>query len=243
MLANLPETFNRHVLPEPNSGCWLWTGYLHHPCGYGRYGKVMAHRASYEAVNGARSARGLVIHHRCGVRNCVNPDHLQAVPHETNIILGASYPDRFWCIDTKSVSPGGRHEGLQDRFLRFVERQEGCWVWKGAKGGGRDRPRYGVFGVGGKLKYAHRVSHQIFKGPIPHGKEIDHLCRNTFCVNPSHLEIVTAEENKLRAKVSSCKRGHPFDEANTWYEKNGCRHCRKCHADNERRKRAGKRIG
>jgi hypothetical protein len=68
------------VIPEPNSGCLLWTGrYGRH--GYGTYGggrigeRRQAHRVVWEDVNGP-IPDGLFVLHRCDVRGCVNPDHL-----------------------------------------------------------------------------------------------------------------------------------------------------------------------
>ncbi len=37
-------------------------------------------------------------------------------------------------------------------------------------------------------------------GPIPDGLDIDHLCLNTVCCNPTHLEPVTRDENSRRAQ-------------------------------------------
>ncbi|KAA0117929.1 HNH endonuclease [Methylobacterium sp. P1-11] len=60
------------------SGCWLWTGTLHHD-GYGqiRIGGVTerAHRLSYRLHCG-EIPDGLGVLHHCDTRCCVNPDHL-----------------------------------------------------------------------------------------------------------------------------------------------------------------------
>lgn len=95
-----------------------------------------------------------------------------------------------------------------------------------------------------KLRYAHRAEYEKHVGPIPEGLTIDHLCRNTKCVNVLHLEVVTLSENvrRISGDNSHCKRGHEFNAENTYYLKyqgNGRRSCKACHRDYERnRKRA-----
>jgi hypothetical protein len=74
-------------------------------------------------------------------------------------------------------------------------------------------------------------------GAIPDDLQIDHLCRVTQCVNPDHLEAVTARENgrrsdnisSLNARKTHCKRGHPFDGDNLRISSTtGERICREC---------------
>src|SRR3990167_6386730 len=76
--------------PEPNSGCWLWTG-ADDGNGYGTLtvGRVMrkAHLYSYEAFVGP-IPEGLQLDHLCRVRCCVNPDHLEPVTQRENILRG-----------------------------------------------------------------------------------------------------------------------------------------------------------
>ena len=110
--------------------------------------------------------------------------------------------------------------------------ESGCWLWMGPI----SSHGYGKIGK----SYAHRVSYERYRGPIPSELQIDHLCRVRCCVNPDHLEVVTANENKARgvspaavhARKTHCIKGHPFDEHNTWYRtmKNGkkSRQCRIC---------------
>lgn len=114
----------------------------------------------------------------------------------------------------------------------------GCWPWQRS----RDPSGYGRIQVGGRstnggrLLGAHRIAYKLVKGPIPEGLQIDHLCRNRRCINPDHLEAVTMRENTLRgfgvaachARQTHCKRGHPFDEANTDRGEAGRRRCRIC---------------
>lgn len=75
------------IMPEPNSGCWLWIG-AQITAGYGAFTKkrkvTYAHRAAYEAANGIGSAAGLVVRHRCDTPACVNPDHLEIGTYQDN---------------------------------------------------------------------------------------------------------------------------------------------------------------
>jgi hypothetical protein len=79
---------------------------------------------------------------------------------------------------------------------------------------------------------AHRVSYELFKGPIPDGLQIDHLCRTTACVNPAHLEAVTQLENARRAsaEITHCKNGHEYTLETTYRDRHGWRSCRVCSA-------------
>lgn len=75
----------------------------------------------------------------------------------------------------------------------YVVNDAGCWVWQKAKWDG-----YGSLWKDGRHVKAHREYYENAKGPIPPGLQIDHLCRNPSCVNPDHLEAVSAMENVRR---------------------------------------------
>lgn len=75
---------------------------------------------------------------------------------------------------------------VTERILSKVEKQSsGCWKWTASHNG-----RYARMTFGQHLEYAHRVSYTVFKGAIPDGYDIDHLCGNKLCVNPDHLDAV-----------------------------------------------------
>ena len=112
-----------------------------------------------------------------------------------------------------------------------------CWIWEGAD----NRVGYGTISFHGERWYTHRLAYATFRGPIPAGLVIDHLCRNTFCWRPTHLEAVTTKENILRgltAQKTHCNQGHEFTPANTLRTTAGHRRCRECRNANERRRRA-----
>jgi hypothetical protein len=126
---------------------------------------------------------------------------------------------------------------LVTRFNDKVEKTSSCWVWKNAK----DKDGYGIFWDQTKIIKAHRFSYQLFKDKIPQGLQINHLCKNTSCVNPNHLEVVSCRENlmkgdtiaKQNAEKTHCKRGHEFNNKNTRFFKNE-RYCLPCHQELQR---------
>lgn len=128
-----------------------------------------------------------------------------------------------------------KHDTIEDRFWSKVERSDDCWTWTGAKT--RRNNGYGRFRFNGDLYVAHRVAYELLRGPIADGLVIDHLCRNTLCVNPDHMEIVTQTENIRRGEAPSaingrkthCIRGHELTGDNVWiHQHTGYRLCKVC---------------
>ena len=127
-----------------------------------------------------------------------------------------------------------------ERFAAKVEcgpEIDSCWEWTGTHSG----MGYGRFLLDGKKYLAHRMSYILYRGKIPEGLVLDHLCRNPSCVNPDHLEAVTNKENINRginysSSLTHCIRGHEFNEENTYTidNKRVCKPCRRIR-DNRRR--------
>lgn len=105
------------------------------------------------------------------------------------------------------------------------EPNTGCWLWTKSV----DRDGYGKAWWNKRLYRVHRLAFEAWVGAIPGGVVVDHLCRQRSCLNPGHLELVTAIENTRRgvAARTSCRNGHAMDEANTYRWKNS-RVCRAC---------------
>ena len=83
---------------EKSESCWLWRGHLSTSSrsGSGGYGllcvsgkKVYAHRFSF-ILHGGHIPDGLQLDHKCRVRNCCNPDHLEPVTQRENLLRGES---------------------------------------------------------------------------------------------------------------------------------------------------------
>ena len=118
--------------------------------------------------------------------------------------------------------------GLGERLLSKSEVLEsGCREWNAR----RDRGGYGVVSVAGKNRGAHRVSYEIFIGPIPEGLTVDHLCFNPACIEPSHMRLLAGVENSrnnFNLRKTHCKHGHEFTATNTERGPRNGRQCRAC---------------
>lgn len=133
---------------------------------------------------------------------------------------------------------------LIQRLARIVvDPISGCWLWTGALDQG-----YAVLSIDGKKQYAHRVSYEMFVGPVPDGLELDHTCHSPLicaggecihrrCINPDHLEAVTTAVNTSRGCLdrrqhqlskTHCPAGHEYSGRNLKVKPNGWRRCREC---------------
>lgn len=123
---------------------------------------------------------------------------------------------KFWSMVDKSAGP------------------DGCWVWTGS----RSYKGYGVFNARVGTRNAHRIAWQLTHGPIASPDIfVCHACDNRPCVKPTHLWLGSCADNMRDASnkgrcegqaKTHCIRGHPYDEKNTRYAKNGTRRCHAC---------------
>lgn len=113
------------------------------------------------------------------------------------------------------------------RFWACVQKTETCWLWTGPI----SNRGYGHISVGRKTVLAHRFAYELLVGPIPEGLTLDHVhargCRSKACVNPGHLEPVTAQENQRRAYalITHCPQGHEYTSENMLRGRRECRQC------------------
>lgn len=96
-----------------------------------------------------------------------------------------------------------RLDVLRRLLLRTVESEQvpdgyetPCWLWQGTM----DKRGYGQIKINGVARWVHRVSHELFHGPVPEGKDVDHGCHCPACWNPEHLSNQSPSVNRRRRR-------------------------------------------
>src|SRR5438445_7928782 len=138
-----------------------------------------------------------------------------------------------------------KNRPLSDRFWSKVDKNGPiptlhpelgpCWIWQGFL-----RPDgYGTLTCTEvPTRRAHRIAWLLTYLNLPDEPlELDHLCCNRRCVNPSHLHSVSRRENLMRsdtclaakhARKTHCLRGHLLEPSNVYTRGSGYRICRTC---------------
>ena len=103
---------------------------------------------------------------------------------------------------------------------------------------GRTNPR--------SVEYVHRVSYELFIGPIPADREVHHTCNVRSCVNPDHLRLVTRRTHVhltpgcvgyRNGRKTHCPAGHAYTPDNispSNLAKRGQRQCLTCNRIRDR---------
>lgn len=201
-------------------------------------GVLPAPRQRPGSVDNTYLGGAVMAHRTCSIEGCAN-SHYGRGWCRAHYLRWARHGDPLAGRGMR----GRREEYFWSRVHRGAPSE--CWEWAGPV----NEHGYGQTGrsvapdAGG---LAHRIAYWILVGPVPDGLVLDHLCRNRRCVNPGHLEPVTQRENVLRgrgpvsrnAAKTHCPKGHPYDEANTYWTTSGGRQCKTCHREAERLRRA-----
>lgn len=86
---------------------------------------------------------------------------------------------------------------IAQRLMRNVifKPKSRCWVWIGSI----NAQGYGLITLMNPkhTRVAHRVSYELFNGPIPAGLNVLHRCDRPPCINPDHLWAGTQSQNLL----------------------------------------------
>lgn len=122
-MSELPERIEQKFIPEPNSGCWLWLGHRNRD-GYGRVqigGQAKnAHVIVYRFLIGP-VPQGMELDHKCRVRCCVNPSHLEPVTHRENMLRGHG----FSAVNAAKTHCINGHELSEENLMQGTERKIG----------------------------------------------------------------------------------------------------------------------
>lgn len=170
----------------------------------------------------------------CSIQECASPRHARGY-------CAKHYGRWYRHGDASAAIP---IVTTSDRFLSKVERDPitECWNWAAAM----SDTGYGSFFDGAKTVGAHVFSYRLHVRDIPDGLEIDHLCRNHRCVNPTHLQPVTRRVNvergfgpsALNMRKTHCIHGHEFTAENTYTTRAGHRQCATCRTARNRARSA-----
>jgi hypothetical protein len=188
---------------------WRYTGACEQKTGRGKvawYGTTTtASLVAWQLVRGTLPKGQL--RNTCGHSFCCNPAHFRDTYEAPKREL--PYDERWW-----------RRFRQRVREVVNVPELGACWEYQRYI----DPAGYARISYQGESRYGHIVAYSIAKGPVPEGKELDHLCRVRHCCNPDHLEPVTHQVNCARSPI------HPFFNADLRGRYGRQTHCRRGHA-------------
>ena len=98
-------------------------------------------------------------------------------------------------LESRSPLRKAYEDGTPDQVLDILKElstitEDGCWEWRRL-----DRSGYPRVSIGKKDFLGHRLSLEM-KYNAPLGSQAaHHICANTKCINPEHLQPVTHREN------------------------------------------------
>lgn len=133
--------------------------------------------------------------------------------------------------------------GNEMGWWKYILITESCWLWLGALGGAG---RYGTYTEYiskncTKQYVAHRLVYETLRGPLAEDMHLHHVCGIKSCVNPYHLNPLSAVEHGRAHWKGQCKNGHAFTEENIYINTRNQRECKECRREAGRRYNARNR--
>lgn len=194
---------------DRSQDCWRYLGACEKKTGRGKVSwgdtTTTASLVAWQLMRGEPKGQ---IRNTCGHSFCCNPAHFRDTYKAPKPEL--SYDQRWW----------RRFRQWVNEVINVPELGP-CWEYQRST----DPAGYARISYQGETRYGHIIAYTLAKGPVPEGKELDHLCRVRHCCNPDHLEPVTHQVNCARSPI------HPFfnPEIRAQYRRPPQTHCKRGH--------------
>lgn len=143
--------------------------------------------------------KGLCVCHLCNNVRCVRLSHLTlGTSPDNNSFRSACGRNRnpLRRLMPKITKPP--RKTLKERFESCVLVNDGCWLW----GGSLNQDGYGHMWNGKSCEGTHRISWELYYGPIPVGLKVLHDCHVRRCCNPFHLHLGTQLKNNQEREAA-----------------------------------------
>ena len=127
-------------------------------------------------------------------------------------------------------------ENLYERFSKYVEVNNNCWIWHGSFNG-NGIPKFHINRNGVS---ARRFAYKSILGNLPKNKIVVNNCENKLCISPYHSKLKNRKEcleQFFNTKKLYCKYNHLMESINVYYRKDGRRDCRTCQRNKEKIRR------
>ena len=109
--------------------CIIWQGKLNQE-GYGYDFRGFAYRTAYQAAGGVL-IKGLEIDHLCRNHACINPNHLEQVTHQINVLRGTGAPAinaiKTHCVKGHKFDKANTRLHKGHRYCKKCQRIRNAW--------------------------------------------------------------------------------------------------------------------